>query len=163
MLMMELKSRHSYRIGVISDTHGLMRRQALKVLGGSDLILHAGDVGSQDVLDALGRIAPVSAVRGNMDGGEWAQGLPKTQWVEVGEIAIYILHDLEKLDLVPQAAGVSMVVSGHTHQPVEDYRGGVYYLNPGSAGQRRSSKPVSLAVVEVEGNEIKVNLVPLEA
>jgi len=163
MAIVESQARNCYKVGVISDTHGLMRRQVLKVLEGSDLILHAGDVGSQDVLDALERIAPVFAVRGNMDGGEWAQGLPKTEWVEVGEFAIYILHDLEKLDLVPQAAGVSMVVSGHTHQPKEDYRGGVCYLNPGSAGPRRFSKPVSLAVVEVGGNAMKVNLIPLDA
>jgi len=160
--MMESRSSHSYKIGVISDTHGLMRQEALEALQGSDLILHAGDVGSQDVIDELERIAPVYAVRGNMDGGEWAQRLPKTQWVEVGDITIYILHDLDRLDLVPQASGISMIVSGHTHQPLGKKRSGVFYLNPGSAGPRRFSKPVSLAVVHVEGREINARPIMLE-
>ena len=161
MAIVESQAIKGYKIGVISDTHGLIRRQALELLQGSDLILHAGDVGSKDVLEALECIAPIFAVRGNMDGGEWAQGLPETKWVEVGEIAIYVLHDLEKLDLVPQAAGVSMVVSGHTHQPMEFYSSGVCYLNPGSAGPRRTSKPVSLAVVEVDGQTMKINPIML--
>lgn len=152
----------THRIGVISDTHGLLRQEAIDLLNGMDLILHAGDVGNQEVLDALEQIAPVFAVRGNMDRGEWSQGLPQTQWVDVGEIRIYILHDLEKLDFLPQSAGVSMIISGHTHQPKEEYRDGVYYLNPGSVGPRRFSKPVSLAIIEVKGSELKTDLITLE-
>jgi putative phosphoesterase len=153
----------NYRIGVISDTHGLLREEAIGLLKGVDLILHAGDVGNQELLDTLEKVAPVFAVRGNMDRGEWSQGLPQTQWVEVGEITIYILHDLDKLDLLPQAAGISMVVSGHTHQPEEEYRDGVYYLNPGSVGPRRFNKPVSMAIVEVMGRNLNAEIIKLKA
>ena len=160
---MESKSKSTMRIGIISDTHGLMRPEALQALQGSDLILHAGDVGGQEILDALEEIAPVRAVRGNMDGGAWAQRLPKTQWVEVGDHTFYLLHDLEKIDLVPKAAGISMVVSGHTHQPRHAHRNGVHYLNPGSAGPRRFSRPVSLAIVEIVVDAIQVTPIVLEA
>jgi len=162
MRMKNSESSCSYTIGVISDTHGMMRQEALDALQGSDLILHAGDVGGQEILDALEAIAPVYAVRGNMDGGSYAQRLPKTQWVEVGDMTIYILHDLDKLDLVPKAAGISMVVSGHTHQWMENHRDGVHYLNPGSAGPRRFSRPVSLAIVHVDGDEIEIHPILLE-
>jgi len=157
-----IASRHRIRIGVISDTHGLMRQEALDALQGSDLILHAGDVGGEEIMEALQAIAPVYAVRGNMDGGAWAQRLPKTRWVEEGDITIYILHDLDKLDLVPEAAGISMVVSGHTHLFRESIREGVYYLNPGSAGPRRFSRPVSLAIVQVDGDEVEIHPILLE-
>jgi putative phosphoesterase len=160
--MQNSESSRSYTIGVISDTHGMMRQEALDALQGSDLILHAGDVGGQEILDALEAIAPVYAVRGNMDGGAWAQRLPQTQWVEVGEVTFYILHDLDKLDLIPRAAGISMVVSGHTHLLRASIRDGVHYLNPGSAGPRRFSRPVSLAIVHMDGEEIEIRPILLE-
>jgi putative phosphoesterase len=154
--------RDIYRIGVISDTHGLLRKEALDLLMGVDWILHAGDVGNQDVLNALEKVAPVFAVRGNMDREGWADKLPLTQLVEVGKVAIYMLHDLDKLGIAPQAGGISMVVSGHTHQPKQESRGNILFLNPGSAGPRRFNKPVSLAMVEVEGEEIRAEIVLLE-
>ena len=153
----------THRIGVISDTHGLLRQKAVERLMGVDVIIHAGDVGNQEVLDELEHVAPVFAVRGNMDPGEWAESLPLTRLVEVGEVAIYVIHDLEKLDIVPEAAGVSMVVSGHTHQPWKERKGDVLFLNPGSAGPGRFNKPASLAMVEVEGNELRAEIVWLEA
>jgi putative phosphoesterase len=154
--------RDIYRIGVISDTHGLLRKEALDLLMGVDWILHAGDVGNQDVLNALEKVAPVFAVRGNMDREGWADKLPLTQLVEVGKVAIYMLHDLDKLGIAPHAGGISMVVSGHTHQPKQESRGNILFLNPGSAGPRRFNKPVSLAMVEVEGEEIRAEIVLLE-
>jgi putative phosphoesterase len=160
--MKNSESSPSYTIGVISDTHGVMRPEALEALRGSDLILHAGDVGGQEILEALEAIAPVYAVRGNMDGGPYAQRLPQTQWVEVGDITIYILHDLDKLDLVPKAAGISMVVSGHTHVLKESVVDGVHYLDPGSAGPRRFTNPVSLAVVHLHGDNIEVRPILLK-
>jgi putative phosphoesterase len=162
MHLQELQESKNYRIGVISDTHGLLRSEALEALQGSDLIIHAGDVGKLEVLRALERISPVIAVRGNMDRGEGLSELPLTQLVQVGKVTIYVLHDLQRLDIVPKVAGVSLVISGHTHQPKEEYRDGVYFLNPGSAGPRRFSKPVCLAVVEVDGNELKGRLIRLE-
>jgi putative phosphoesterase len=153
----------THRIGVISDTHGLMRQEAIERLAGVDVILHAGDIGDQEVLAKLEQVAPVFAVRGNMDRGEWAEKLPLAQLVEVGQVAIYVLHDLEKLDILPEAAGVTLVVSGHTHQPKRDWKGDVLFLNPGSAGPRRYNKPVSLAIVEVVGNELRAEMVLLDA
>jgi putative phosphoesterase len=152
-----------HQIGIISDTHGLLRQEAVEKLIGVGVIIHAGDVGNQEVLDDLTQLAPVFAVRGNMDRGEWAEILPLTRLVEVGEVAIYVLHDLEKLDIIPEAAGVSLVVSGHTHQPKKERKGDVLFLNPGSAGPRRFNKPVSLALVEVEGEELHVEMILLEA
>jgi putative phosphoesterase len=153
----------THRIGVISDTHGLLRQEAVERLRGVDMIIHAGDVGNQEVLDELEQVAPVVAVRGNMDHGEWAEVLPFTRLLEVGEVAIYVIHDLEKLDIVPEVAGVSLVISGHTHQPRKVRKGDVLFLNPGSAGPGRFNKPVSLALVEVEGKELHAEMVWLEA
>ncbi len=126
------------------------------------MILHAGDVGNQEVLDALEKIAPVFPVRGNMDREEWAAELPLTRLVEVGEVAIYMLHDRQKLDIIPEAAGISMVVSGHTHRPRTEKKGDILFLNPGSIGPRRFNKPVSMAIVEVQGKEICVEIILLE-
>ncbi len=133
------------RIGILSDTHGLLRPEALDALRGSDLILHAGDVGKPEVLERLEEIAPVTAVRGNVDRGEWAARLPKSAVVEAGPVLIYVLHDLKELDLDPLAAGFQMVVSGHSHKPLREDRGGVIYLNPGSPGPRRFSLPITVA------------------
>lgn len=149
-------------VGVISDTHGRLRPEALEALEGSELILHAGDVGEPGILDGLGRIAPVVAVRGNMDRGDWAAELPETEVVEVGEASLYLLHDLGRLDLDPGAAGFAAVVSGHTHRPEIQERDGVLYLNPGSAGPRRLRLPVSVARLRVRGAALEAEIVELD-
>lgn len=150
------------RIGVISDTHGLLRPEALRALRGSDRIVHAGDVGDPGILDELGRLAPVIAVRGNVDRGPWAEALPETEVVEVGSIHLYLLHDLGALDLDPAAAGFAAVVSGHSHRPISELRDGVLYLNPGSAGPRRFRLPITLARLTVSGDRLSAEIVELE-
>jgi uncharacterized protein len=132
-------------VGVISDTHGLLRDEALRALEGSELIIHAGDVGDPQIIDALKVLAPVVAVRGNIDRGDWASVLPATAVAEAGSTLIYVLHDIHELDLDPAAAGFHIVVSGHSHKPVHTERSGVLYLNPGSAGPRRFQLPVTIA------------------
>lgn len=141
--------KHPTRIGLISDTHGLLRKEALEALRGSELILHAGDVGKQEILESLREIAPVVAVRGNVDTQGWATGLPSTAIVEAGTIRIYMLHDVKELDLNPAAAGFQIVVSGHSHQPGKTERGGIWYINPGSAGPRRFQLPVTIALLNL--------------
>jgi putative phosphoesterase len=148
-------------LGVISDTHGLLRLEALKALRGVHHIIHAGDIGNPEILEELGAIAPVTAVRGNMDGGGWTAGLAGTEAVEVGGASIYVLHDLATLDLSPEGAGFAAVISGHTHLPEVRWSGGVLYLNPGSAGPVRGTKPVSLALVEVKDGVLKPRVIPL--
>jgi putative phosphoesterase len=148
-------------VGLISDTHGLMRPEALRALDGSDLILHAGDVGKPEILDALQLLAPVVAVRGNIDKGEWARALPLTATATVGSVAVYVLHDLQQLDLDPAAAGFQVVVSGHSHKPSRTERGGVLYLNPGSAGPRRFQLPVTVARVDLRQSPWKVEFIDL--
>ena len=148
-------------IGLISDTHGLLRPEALAALQGADRIIHAGDVGAPAVLEALRAVAPVSAVRGNVDHGEWAAALPLTQVIESEAGLLYCLHDLNTLDLDPGAAGLAAVISGHSHQPRIERRGGVLYINPGSAGPRRFSLPVSLARLHLEHGGLEAELVTL--
>ena len=148
-------------VGLISDTHGLMRESALAALRGSDLILHAGDVGTGAVLEALGALAPVLAVRGNVDKGGWASALPSTAIAEAGPARIYMLHDLHELDLDPFAAGFHLVVSGHSHKPGQTERDGVLYINPGSAGPRRFHLPLTLARLEVGVKPWKAEFVDL--
>ena len=134
------------KIGLISDTHGLLREQALIALRGSELIVHAGDVGDRDILTQLRKIAPVVAIRGNVDTEDWARReLPETAVAAAGDVSIYVLHDVHALDLDPAAAGFQIVVSGHSHKSSIDWRDGVLYLNPGSAGPRRFSLPITLA------------------
>jgi uncharacterized protein len=149
------------KIGVISDTHGLLRPQALTALSDSDLILHAGDVGSPSVLVALRELAPVVAVRGNNDKGEWARDLPDVEVVEAGVHYIYLLHDVQELDLDPVAAGFRIVVSGHSHQPSREERAGVLYLNPGSAGPRRFNLPITIACLRVDADSVQANIIDL--
>jgi uncharacterized protein len=139
------------RIGVISDTHGLLRSEAVAALVGVDYILHAGDVGDPAILDALGEIAPLTAIRGNIDQAGRCAVLPATELVELAGATIYMLHSLHDLHLDPVAAGISIVVSGHSHQPVIERRKGVLYLNPGSAGPRRFSLPVSIGFLLLGG------------
>jgi putative phosphoesterase len=136
-------------VGLISDTHGLMREEALRALRESDLIIHAGDVGKPEILDALKALAPVVAVRGNIDQGEWAAKLPGTAVAETEAATFYVLHDLQLLDLDPRAAGFHVVLSGHTHKPNHTKREGVLYLNPGSAGPRRFDLPVTIARLDL--------------
>ena len=134
-------------VGVISDTHGLMRPEALDALRGSDLIVHTGDIGDPAVLNSLASLAPVHAIRGNNDRGDWAAALPATEVVEVGAHSIYLLHDLANLDLEPAAAGFAIVVSGHSHKPAIETHNGVLFVNPGSAGPRRFKLPVTVATI----------------
>jgi putative phosphoesterase len=136
-------------IGLISDTHGLMREEALRALRESDLIIHAGDLGKPEILDALKALAPVVAVRGNIDQGDWAAALPTTAVAETETATFYVLHDLQQLELEPKAAGFHVVVSGHTHKPNHIKRGGVLYVNPGSAGPRRFDLPVTIARLDL--------------
>jgi putative phosphoesterase len=150
------------RIGVISDTHGLLRPEAIAALRGSDRILHAGDVGNPGILDRLRELAPIATVRGNVDRGPWAVALPETELVEIEGLSIYLIHDLGRLDLKPEAAGIRAVIYGHSHQPKIEERNGVLYFNPGSAGPRRFNLPVSLGGLEIHGGNIQAQLVTLE-
>ncbi|HEX4067817.1 MAG TPA: metallophosphoesterase family protein [Acidobacteriaceae bacterium] len=146
---------------MISDTHGLLRAEALAGLAGADWILHAGDVGDAGILETLGRIAPVTAIRGNIDTGGACARLPATELVDVGGTAFYLLHDLQELDLDPGSAGIGVVVSGHSHRPRIERRKGVLYLNPGSAGPRRFSLPISFALVTLGDGEPEAEIVEL--
>lgn len=150
------------RIGLISDTHGLLREEALRALRGSDLIIHAGDVGDSSILEALRKIAPVVAVRGNVDTAEWAKALPETAVVEAGEVNVYVLHDANALDLDPKAAGFQIVVSGHSHKPGQTERNGVMFLNPGSAGPRRFQLPITVARLDLAARPWRVEFLDLE-
>ena len=149
-------------IGVISDTHGLLRPQAVAALQGSALIIHAGDVGRPEILDELRRIAPVVAVRGNVDRDVWAERLPHSKIVEHDGVRLYVLHILEELDLDPPTAGFHAVITGHTHQPKMETKGGVLYFNPGSAGPRRFSLPVSVGRLSVVDGRLGGELVYLQ-
>jgi putative phosphoesterase len=148
-------------IGVISDTHGLLRPEAIAALHGSEVIIHAGDVGRPEILEALRRIAPVVAVRGNTDKGDWAVALPSFEVVQYLEHSIYVLHDLADFELNPATAGFSAVVSGHTHSPRIDDRQGVLFLNPGSAGPRRFRLPLTVARLFVLEDRLQAELVDL--
>lgn len=149
-------------VGVISDTHGLLRAEAVAALRGVDLIVHAGDVGAPEILERLGAIAPTTAVRGNVDTQPWARALPLTEVVEAGQLQLYVLHDLTSLDLDAKAAGFAAVISGHSHKPLADVRDGVLYLNPGSAGPRRFSLPICLARLHVTGTQLRHEFVQLD-
>jgi uncharacterized protein len=156
-----LPSPTPHLIGVISDTHGLVRPGAINALTGVETIIHAGDIGTPAVLEALHSIAPVVAVRGNNDTDEWALTLPDTEVVEVGEVALYVLHDVHELDLDPSAAGFRVVISGHSHRPSLATRHSVLYLNPGSAGPRRFKLPISLARLHIQGSAVEAQLIEL--
>lgn len=148
----------SLKIGLISDTHNLVRPQAIRTLAGVDHILHAGDICSPEVLDELRKIAPVVAVRGNNDFGTWADSIQATERIEIGGVSIYIVHDIGDLDFDPKAAGLSVVVSGHSHRPVIDDKNGVLFVNPGSAGPRRFKLPVSVAMLEICDGKVRAQL-----
>jgi hypothetical protein len=149
------------RVGVISDTHGLLRPAALKALAGVDHILHAGDVGDPEILSALEEIAPLTAIRGNIDRSGPCAALPATEIVELDRVTFYLLHDVHELDLDPATAGISVVVSGHSHKPLIEERRGVIYLNPGSAGPRRFTLPVTMGFVSLGDGSPRAEIIPL--
>jgi putative phosphoesterase len=149
-------------VGLISDTHGLVRPEALAALRGSELIVHAGDIGKPEVLDCLRAMAPTCAVRGNIDTQAWAAALPTTEVVETGPLLLCVLHEISRLDLDPAAAGLAAVVFGHSHQPSIETRDGVLYINPGSAGPRRFQLPVTVGRLRVTGNGIWPEIIELD-
>ncbi|SDE88954.1 hypothetical protein SAMN05428966_111100 [Massilia sp. PDC64] len=149
------------RVGLISDTHGLLRPEALDFLAGSDHIVHGGDIGGPEILERLAAIAPLTVVRGNNDTAPWARAIPETARVDVGQVALYAIHDLKRLDIDPRAAGIRVVVSGHSHKPACSERDGVLYVNPGSAGRRRFSLPIAAAELIIDGDAVAVKLVTL--
>lgn len=150
------------RIGIISDTHGLLRPEATAFLRGSDFLVHGGDIGHADILKDLESLAPVTAVRGNNDKGPWAEAVANTEVLQVEGVLIYVIHNIAELDLDPRAAGFHVVVSGHSHKPSVNERDGVLYVNPGSAGPRRFKLPVAVAELAVSGSSIRARIVELE-
>ncbi len=151
------------RIGLISDTHGLLRPEALDFLAGSDHIVHGGDIGDPDILARLARIAPLTVVRGNNDTAAWARAIPETARIEVEGVAVYAIHDVKALALHPPGAGVRVLVSGHSHRPSCAERDGVLYVNPGSAGRRRFSLPIAAAELLVDAGRVEARIVHLLA
>jgi putative phosphoesterase len=149
------------RIGLISDTHGLLRPEATAFLQGCDFIIHGGDIGNATILEELAALAPVTAVRGNNDHGPWAEALPESELLKVGEIFIHVLHDLAQLEIDPAGAGVQVVVAGHSHKPLVVRRDVVLYVNPGSAGPRRFRLPISAGELLIEGSEVQARTVVL--
>jgi len=148
-------------VGVNSDTHGLLRPAAVEALRGSAHILHAGDVGAPEILERLREIAPVTAVRGNVDRGAWASALPQSEVVEIEDVSIYMLHILDELDLNPEAGGFGVVVYGHSHKPASEMKNGVLYFNPGSAGPRRFKLPVTVGKLIVKGGVARGEIIEL--
>jgi uncharacterized protein len=148
-------------VGLIADTHGLLRPEVLETFAGVDLIVHAGDVGREGILEALERLAPVRAVRGNVDRGVWADRLPPNQLIEVGEISLYVHHGHEEPGLDPAAAGYDVVIKGHSHKPDVQEREGILYLNPGSAGPKRFKLPVTVMRLYLKGKSVRSELVHL--
>lgn len=150
-------------VGVISDTHGLLRPEALEALRGSDHIIHAGDIGSPEIIPELKKMAPVTAIRGNVDVQTWARELPETEVVELAGKTIYVVHDVNAIDLNPKAAGFDVVISGHSHKPKQEIKDGVLYLNPGSAGPRRFKLPVSVGKVEITAGMLHATILTLHS
>jgi uncharacterized protein len=155
-------SRNARLIGLISDTHGLVRPQALAALAGVDLIIHGGDIGKPDVLDSLKTIAPLIAIKGNVDRDGWAKSLPQTRALSVGDASIYIIHNVNELDFDPAARGYQVVISGHSHKPSVVSRDSVLFVNPGSAGPRRFKLPVAVGRLRLDGGHVKAEIVYLE-
>lgn len=148
-------------VGVISDTHGLLRPEAVEALRGSEHIIHAGDMGAPEIIGELKKIAPVTAIRGNVDVQTWAREFPETEVVELGGKSIYVIHDVNALDLNPKAAGLDAVISGHSHKPRQETKNGVLYLNPGSAGPRRFNLPISVAKLTIEESGLRAEIMAL--
>jgi len=152
---------NSYLIGVVSDTHGRLPEDVLTAFSGVDLIIHAGDIDTPAILEALGKIAPIVAVRGNMDRGKWADTLAMTEVVEIGKTRMYVLHDLSTLDWEPDTAGFSAVISGHTHRPALETKNGVLFLNPGSAVMPRFNTPACVALIRIHNNSLTPQFIEL--
>jgi uncharacterized protein len=142
------------RIGIISDTHGLLRPEAVELLRGSEHIIHAGDIGAPEIVPALEKIAPVTAIRGNVDTQAWARRFAETEVIELGGMHIYVIHDANAIDLNPKAAGFAAVISGHSHQPNQEVKDGVLYFNPGSAGPRRFKLPISVGRMQIVNGKL---------
>ncbi|QUH25630.1 metallophosphoesterase family protein [Serpentinicella alkaliphila] len=149
------------KVAVISDTHGLVRPQLIEELAGCDLIIHAGDIGSNEVINELEKVAPVRAVRGNVDREEWCLKFPKSDVIELGDKYVYLIHNIEDLDIEPTAGGFDIVIYGHSHKPSVEEKKGVIYLNPGSVGPRRFNLPISYAILEVKKNSISQSLITI--
>lgn len=150
-----------YKIGVISDTHGLLRSEVFQIFDGVDFIVHAGDVGNASIIQELNKIAPVTVVRGNCDRGELGYILNRTEFLEVGDINIYVLHNLDELDLEPKESGFNVVVSGHSHRACDKTIDNVLYFNPGSAGPRRFNLPISLGILNLDGKNIDTKIIEI--
>lgn len=150
------------RIGLISDTHGLLRPEALHALQGCERIIHAGDIGKAEVLEGLRALAPLDVIRGNIDSADWAQALPERLDLRIDGLRLHVLHDLKELDQDPKESGIDVVIAGHSHQPRIEHRDGVHYINPGSAGPRRFRLPISLALLHVENGSVRAELVRLD-
>jgi len=158
---MSFQGKTGMRIGLISDTHGLLRPEAVAALQGCAQIIHVGDIGKPQVLDGLRAIAPLEAIRGNIDMADWALELPERLDLRIGGLTLHVLHDLKQLDIDPIAAGIDVVIAGHSHKPKVERRDGVLYINPGSAGPRRFSLPISLALLELNDGDAQVELISL--
>ncbi|MEJ2658011.1 MAG: metallophosphoesterase family protein [Desulfobacterales bacterium] len=158
-MTINFKSRKNIVAGVISDTHGLLLSAAIKALKGVDLIIHAGDIGTTEVLEELQAIAPVVAVRGNMDMADGLSDLPETEALELGDVLVYVIHNIHRLDIAPSKSGFNAVIFGHLHVPSVSEQDGVLFLNPGSAGQPRRNYPASLALLHIRGDSIKTQIV----
>jgi uncharacterized protein len=154
-------TKNALRVGLVSDTHGLLRPEARAFLAGSDYIIHGGDIGTVEILDELAALAPLVAVRGNNDNQAWAVQLPQTELIRVGGAFVYVIHDISQLDIEPQPAKVGVIVSGHSHKPKIERREGVLYVNPGSCGPKRFKLPVSVGELIVEGSEVRARTVEL--
>jgi putative phosphoesterase len=155
-------SRPSFKIGVISDTHGLLRPEVVEVFKDVGRIIHAGDIGREFVLQELRAIAPVTAVRGNMDGEDWAFKLQRTEAIEIHDHLIYVIHDIAKLDIEPDSSGTGVIISGHSHRPSVSKHKGVLYLNPGSAGPKRFKLPISVGLLHVNSKGIRAEIIDLK-
>jgi putative phosphoesterase len=149
------------RVGIVSDTHGLLRAEARAFLAGCDYIIHGGDVGEAAVLDELEALAPLTAVRGNNDNQPWAKNLRETELIRVGGVFVYVIHDLSQLDIDPGALGVRAVISGHSHKPLIEERAGILYVNPGSCGPKRFKLPISVGELMVEGTDVRARIAEL--
>ena len=156
-----MSAQQSLRVGLVSDTHGLLRAAARAFAGGCDYIIHGGDIGSAQILDELAAIAPLIAVRGNNDREAWTAHLPETELIRVGGVFVYVIHDISQLDIEPHAAGVQVIVSGHSHKPMIQRRDGILYVNPGSCGPRRFKLPISVGELIVEGTEVRARNIEL--
>ena len=152
----------SLRVGVIADTHNLLRPEALEALRGCQRLLHLGDIGKPAILDALRQLAPLDVVRGNNDTEAWTEAIPETLSLELGGLRLYLIHDLKQLAIDPRAEGFDVVLAGHSHKPLEEVRDGVLYLNPGSAGPRRFKLPISLAILSIVGGQASVEMIALD-